>query len=131
MAGQLPAAAGHRAAVLALNAIGDSGTMGVCAIVVSLLFLSVYILVIGIGDIGVSLLYGKNLYLCSTAIGDSKTFNDSRLTAKFSVLPARRLVRALRCPQSLRAGTFVQCEGDEKAVRQARKAAARASLQAC
>ena len=32
---------------------------------------------------------------------------------------------------SLRAGTFVQCEGNEKAVRQARKAAARASLQAC
>ena len=49
-----------------------------------------------------------------TAIEDFKTFDDSRLTAKFSVSGMRRSVQALRCPQSLRAGAFVQCEGNKK-----------------
>ena len=49
-------------------------------------------------------------------IGDLETFDDARLSAKFCVLPVRRSVQGLRCPQSLRPGASVRCEGKEKAV---------------
>ena len=68
--------------------------------------------VIGTAAIECSILYGDKTYCFYTAIGDFETFNDSRLTAKFCVGGMRRSVQALRCPQSLRAGTFVQCEGN-------------------
>ena len=69
--------------------------------------------VIGTAAIECSILYGDKTYCFYTAIGDFETFNDSRLTAKFCVGGMRRSVQALRCPQSLRAGTFVQCEGNK------------------
>ena len=112
VAGRLPAGAGHRATVVVvddcrINASADS----VLYVLVHQVRECLTIRGIGISAIGVILLYGGKVYCSYSAIWDFETIFNSRLTAKFSVLPARRSVRALRCPQSLRAGPFVQCEG--------------------
>ena len=68
----------------------------------------------GIITVGYALLYGGETYCYYTGIGDNETFDNSRLTAKFSVSGMRRSAQALRCPQSLRAGAFVQCGGTKR-----------------
>ena len=98
-----------------IDTIGDSGTMDDCAIGRVPLCFYHCLCSISNSAIGVSLLYGKMPLVCYSAIGDSETYDDFRLTAKFCVLPVRWLVQALRCPQSLRAEAFVRC-GGKKAV---------------
>ena len=115
-AGRLPAAAGHRAAGVDLDAgsIGGNGSYSVCVLYQESRCIA--ILSIGTYAIGDTLLYVKKASYSYTAIGDFETFDDSRLSAKFCVLPVRRSVQGLRCPQSLRPGPSVRCEGKEKAV---------------
>ena len=114
--GRLAADAAHRAAGVDIDVIagGSAASYVLCVISQGRGYIS-------IGDnkttaIVGSLLYVGKAYFSSIAIGDIETFDDSRLKAKFSVSGMRRSVQALRCPQSLRAGAFVQCEGNEKAV---------------
>ena len=93
-AGRLPAAAGHRAAVVILDALGGYGTMGVCANGCVLLCLYHCLCSISNSAIGVSLLYEKMPLVCYSAIGDSETFDDSRLTAKMGVSGMRMSCKA-------------------------------------
>ena len=112
VAGRLPAGAGHRATVVVvddcrINASADS----VLYVLVHQVRECLTIRGIGISAIGVILLYGGKVYCSYSAIWDFETIFNSRLTAKFCLGGVRRSLQALRCPQSLRAGPFVQCEG--------------------
>ena len=113
-AGLLPATAGHRAAGVDLDAgsIGGNGSYSVCVLYQESRCIA--ILSIGTYAIGDTLLYVKKASYSYTAIGDFETVDDSRLTAKFCLCGMRRSVQGLRCPQSLRPGPSVRCEGNEK-----------------
>ena len=108
-AGRLPAGAGHRAAVVDVDDSADrysDGNQSQCQHGCCLIS-------IGVHTIYEYLRQRRVRVICIgySAIGDFETFYYSRLTAKFSVSGVRRSVQGLRCPQSLRPETSVQCEG--------------------
>ena len=111
MAGRLPAAAGHRAAVVDDNAGSDVSIAG--SILCTLYLMCEYVHIGNIGTTAIvgSLLYGKKTFCYSTAIGDIETYDDSRLRRNFASVRCESQCKASVVGQSLRPKASVRCEG--------------------